>query len=110
MEKVPTPTTVTCMVVGAQPAFEVYTTEKVNMVAVVPDPGATDPELSVTWWDAPLQLAACAGAPNSSDTVAIRRASRPWRGRRADICTTFVRVAHGYQRPCGSSARSTFGC
>jgi hypothetical protein len=40
--------TVTCTLVGAQPAFEVYTTEKVNEVAVVPDPGPTVPELSVT--------------------------------------------------------------
>ena len=49
---------VTCMVVGAQPALDVYTTAKVKTVAVVPDPGATDPEVSVTRWDAPLQLAA----------------------------------------------------
>jgi hypothetical protein len=46
------------MLVGAQPALDVYSTEKVNRLADVPDPGLTDPELRTTSCDAPVQLAA----------------------------------------------------
>jgi hypothetical protein len=43
-------------------------TAKVNEVDVVPDPGDTRPLLSVIWCEPPLQLAARAIGPGSSET------------------------------------------
>lgn len=54
---VPTPLTLTTMVVGGQPALSLYETEKVKVVAVVPDPGATRPPARLVTCDAPVQLA-----------------------------------------------------
>jgi hypothetical protein len=78
----PTPLMVTWTLVGAQPAFEAYTTENVNVVAVVPLPGLTPPARSVTWCEAPLQLAADTGEVISSGAASSHRMSHPRRAER----------------------------
>ncbi len=55
---VPTPPTFTEMEVGGQPAVSRYETEKVKVVTVVPDPGATRPLVRLVRCDAPEQLVA----------------------------------------------------
>jgi len=55
---------------GRHPAVSAYRTENVNTVVGLPEPGVTRPELSVVWWDAPLQLAAAAGGTATTRAVA----------------------------------------
>jgi len=69
MGNVPTPAMTTSTLVGAHPALERYTTEKVNDVAAVPEPGFTDPELSEIWCEGELQDAARTGAAPNRATV-----------------------------------------
>ena len=109
MGNVPTPAMTTSTLVGAHPALERYTTEKVNDVAAVPEPGFTDPELSEIWCEGELQDAARTGAatnraPATRSTAATSgetaSAARP-RGDTADMRVLSDHRSMGARVPTG---------
>jgi len=73
---VPTPEIVTVTESGAQPSLSAYRTENVTGVDVVPEPGVAVPFVSVTVWEAPLQLAARTGGAEVSSPARIAISGR----------------------------------